>query len=240
MAGSVTGCNSLDYIKVPSPKTQLLLILECIHPMPKPKMTPQSFCFCLLLLSGSTTSLPAFPGQADLVTSLPGVDFPIAYKQYSGYLELHDHIKFHYWLFEAQFNSETSPVVQWLNGGPGTSGLFGAFTELGPLRMNINGTITPNPYAWNLKTNLLIIESPVDVGFSYQVNASAHFTNHDNSTAELNFSALKLFFAKYPHFLSNDFYITGESYAGRFIPQLARLVIKAKFPTHFKGTVDDI
>ena len=51
-----------------------------------------------------------------------------------------------------------------------------------------------------------------------------------------NFAALKSFFTvKFPHLTSNAFYITGESYAGRYIPQLSVEILKRKFPSNFRG-----
>ena len=51
-----------------------------------------------------------------------------------------------------------------------------------------------------------------------------------------NFAALQSFFnAKFPHLASNPFYITGESYAGRYIPQLSVEIIKTNLPSNFRG-----
>lgn len=74
-----------------------------------------------------------------------------------------------------------------------------------------------NPYAWNKKANLLYIESPGGVGFS---KGERSFYN-DQSTAEDNLQALLAFFKKFPNLKKNDFYISGESYAGIYVPYLA-------------------
>ncbi|ETO18792.1 hypothetical protein RFI_18456 [Reticulomyxa filosa] len=55
-----------------------------------------------------------------------------------------------------------------LNGGPGCSSLLGAFTELGPFHPYENGEkVEYNPYSWNGLANMLFLESPGCVGFSY-------------------------------------------------------------------------
>jgi len=58
------------------------------------------------------------------------------------------------------------------------------------------------------------------VGFSY-CDTPAGCTHNDTSTAADNFASLKAFFALFPEFKGNDFWISGESYAGIYIPTLA-------------------
>ena len=45
-------------------------------------------------------------------------------------------------------------------------------------------------------------------------------TYTDNQTAVENYEALKVFFSSYSEYKTNEFYITGESYAGHYIPTL--------------------
>lgn len=117
----------------------------------------------------------------------------------------------------------------------GCSSLFGELIELGPLLYDIeNEKLKPNPYAWNKKVNLLFLESPSGVGFTYRPGQT-DFSTDDDETAHLNFGALESFFQKFPHLSSNDFYLTGESYAGFYIPTLSMLALDKKFPENFKG-----
>lgn len=149
-----------------------------------------------------------FPGSSDEVTSLPEVKFRLHFRHYSGYLASTNQSQVHYWFFESQGNPSKDPVVLWLTGGPGCSSLLATMTEQGPIQMQANGSLTPNPSAWNLKTNFLYLESPAGVGFSY--NADKSYKTDDRQTAELNFEALKSFYQKFPHLKQNDFYITGR------------------------------
>jgi serine carboxypeptidase-like clade 2 len=69
---------------------------------------------------------------------------------------------------------------------------------------------------------MLYIESPAGVGFSY--GPGSH-TGGDESTATYNLQALLSFYKKFPEYLENEFHISGESYAGVYIPTLANKII---------------
>ena len=71
-------------------------------------------------------------------------------------------------------------------------------------------TVTLDPHSWNTLANVLYLESPIGVGFSYR-SRNETFTNTDDTTAEMNYQAIQDFFRKFPQFTSNAFYITGES-----------------------------
>ena len=79
-----------------------------------------------------------------------------------------------------------------------------------------------NPYSWNLEANVLYIEQPAGVGYSFcddSVN-SYECSFDDNYAAEDNLKTLVAWYQKYPEFESNDLYISGESYAGIYVPFL--------------------
>ncbi|KAK1292186.1 Serine carboxypeptidase-like 33 [Acorus calamus] len=92
-----------------------------------------------------------------------------------------------------------------------------------------------NEYAWNKEANLLFVESPVGVGFSY-TNTSHDLTILDDEfVAEDAYSFLVNWLKRFPQYQSHDFYLAGESYAGHYVPQLAELVYdrnkeKNKYP----------
>lgn len=103
--------------------------------------------------------------------------------------------------------------------------MLGMLYENGPLMFKRNSTdMFINPFAWNMRANVIYLESPAGVGFSIGTS-KADLTANDTTTARDNLLAMRLFFLKFPGFKKNDFYITGESYAGIYIPTLARAIL---------------
>eukprot|EP01100_Stratorugosa_tubuloviscum_P010959 TRINITY_DN47_c1_g1_i1.p1 TRINITY_DN47_c1_g1~~TRINITY_DN47_c1_g1_i1.p1 ORF type:complete len:451 (+),score=180.14 TRINITY_DN47_c1_g1_i1:106-1458(+) len=175
--------------------------------------------FCLIaLLSFVKTQ------QNDEIVSLPGLTQSINFKQYSGMMQISDSKFLHYWFVESQNDPVNDPLVLWLNGGPGCSSLLGLLTENGPFRVQEDGNLGINAWSWNAKANMVFLESPVGVGFSYSTNRK-DYTINDQQTAADNYQFLLKFFSKYTQFQSNEFYISGESYAGIYIPTLAQALV---------------
>ena len=142
-------------------------------------------------------------------------------RHYSGYLDISDardeSKMLHYWFVEAeQVDPATAPVTLWLNGGPGCSSMDGFFYEMGPLHVNDRDftVLDHNPHAWTTISNMIYIEAPVGVGFSYHTLGDQMESLNDNSTAAMNYMALKRFFQGFPEYKQNPLYLSGESYAG--------------------------
>ncbi|KAK1292782.1 Serine carboxypeptidase-like 33 [Acorus calamus] len=177
--------------------------------------------------------------DSDRIVSLPGQPSTPPISQFSGYVTVNEVSgrALFYWFFEAQTDPSKKPLLLWLNGGPGCSSIgYGAAVELGPLRvMRFGSGLEFNEYAWNKEANLLFVESPVGVGFSY-TNTSHDLTILDDEfVAEDAYSFLVNWLKRFPRYQSHDFYLAGESYAGHYVPQLAELVYdrnkeKNKYP----------
>ena len=165
------------------------------------------------------------PG-ADRVGSLPGYGPPPT-PMYSGFLNAsaaERGTRLHYWLaLSSAERSAKTPLVLWLNGGPGSSSVLGMLQEHGPLLIDKDGGLMDNPYAWTTVGHLLVLESPAGVGYSNceAMERGGSCANTDISTAAAAAAALVDFYAKFPELRANPFFITGESYAGVYCPTLA-------------------
>ena len=163
--------------------------------------------------------------DADEVKSIP--DYSYKGKLYSGYLDVSDVKKFHYMFNYAHEDYENKPLVLWLNGGPGCSSLDGWANEHGPMQLDEEGKFKLNEYSWNRVANMIYLESPGDVGFSYiDSKLEQDLFIDDKVAAEDNLKALINFFEKFPSMKNKDFYISGESYGGIYVPMLAYNIIE--------------
>ena len=93
--------------------------------------------------------------------------------------------------------------------------MAGLFDELGPAKFP-NPDLKPvrNDYSWNNNASVIFIDQPVNTGYSY----SGSNVNSSAAAAEDLYAMLTLFFTQYPEYSSQDFHISGESYAGHYIP----------------------
>lgn len=184
--------------------------------------------YTLLLLSFVAYFAKSAPIDEQVV-SLPDYGPPPT-KQYSGFLDASAAEKgthLHYWFSESSKSPTTDPVVLWLNGGPGSSSILGFLQEVGPLLINATGGLFENPYAWTTQANVVVLESPAGVGYSYCAKAlqGQGCSNTDKSTAAAARAAMVNFFEKFPELSKNEFYITGESYAGVYVPTLVQEIL---------------
>eukprot|EP00271_Cylindrocystis_brebissonii_P010456 TRINITY_DN26645_c0_g1_i1.p1 TRINITY_DN26645_c0_g1~~TRINITY_DN26645_c0_g1_i1.p1 ORF type:complete len:512 (-),score=27.68 TRINITY_DN26645_c0_g1_i1:251-1786(-) len=181
---------------------------------------------------------------SDLITSLPGQpNHAPFFRQYAGYVNINAKTgkNLFYYLVEAVKFPRRAPLVLWLNGGPGCSSLIGFLEEIGPWRVTNASAqqLSFNPYSWNHFANVLFLEAPAGTGFSYSKSASDYNINDEGAAADI-YAFLKGFLTKYPGYTGRDFYITGESYAGKYIPMTSALILAAKakgkgLGVHFSG-----
>jgi cathepsin A (carboxypeptidase C) len=74
--------------------------------------------------------------------------------------------------------------------------------------------------------NVLFMESPLGTGFSYDSLNPNNIEANDDLVADQNYMALTDFFTNVqPSYRDKPFYITGESYAGVYLPTLALRLI---------------
>nr|XP_018908129.1 PREDICTED: venom serine carboxypeptidase-like [Bemisia tabaci] len=143
-------------------------------------------------------------------------------ESFSGYLTVNKDYdsNLFFWMFKSQHGDWTKrPTVLWLQGGPGVSSLFGLFTELGPFSVNAKQELKRRKYSWNREYNLLFFDQPVGTGFSFTKNDRG-FARDETAVARDLYEALVQLHKLFPSLQKNKFIISGESYAGKYIPAI--------------------
>lgn len=97
--------------------------------------------------------------------------------------------------------------------------MLGNLYELGPWRVTESLTLQPNPGAWNRIFGLLFLDSPIGSGFSVAA-IPEEIPKDQNAVAEHLFVAITRFVQLDPAFKHRPIYITGESYAGKYVPAI--------------------
>ncbi|RJE27615.1 Carboxypeptidase S1 [Aspergillus sclerotialis] len=156
-----------------------------------------------------------FVNNSGICETTPGVN------QYSGYFSVGDNMNMWFWFFEARNNPKTAPVAAWFNGGPGCSSMIGLFQENGPCHF-VNGESKPslNKHSWNNDVNMLYVDQPIGVGFSYGNNK----VESTETAAPYVWKLLQAFYARFPEYESRDFGLFTESYGGHYGPEFASYI----------------
>ncbi|KAM5478130.1 carboxypeptidase C [Microsporum canis] len=153
-------------------------------------------------------------------------------KQYSGYLDNSaDDKHLFFWFFESRNDPTNDPIILWLSGGPGCSSMTGLFMEMGPARIDENIKVVHNPHSWINNASMIFLDQPVNVGFSY---GEKGVYNTPAASKDV-FAFLTMFFKQFPQYSKQDFHISGESYAGHYIPVYAADILQQESNINLKS-----
>ncbi|KAL5582930.1 hypothetical protein UlMin_015372 [Ulmus minor] len=144
-----------------------------------------------------------------------------------GYAEVRPKAHMFWWLYKSPYRVEDPskpwPIVLWLQGGPGASGVgIGNFEEVGPL----DTFLKPRNSTWLHKADLLFIDNPVGTGYSF-VEESNLFVKTDEEAAKDLTTLLEKLFNQDENLQKSPLYIVAESYGGKFAVTLGLAALKA-------------
>ncbi|GMI77670.1 serine carboxypeptidase-like 2 [Hibiscus trionum] len=167
------------------------------------------------------------------VRFLPGFEGPLPFELETGYVGVGDSDDFQlfYYFIKSERKPEEDPILLWLTGGPGCSAFSGLVFEIGPLKFEVveyNGslpTLVLNPYSWTKVSNIILVDSPVGTGFSYARNRLAERTSDTEQVGHLHQFLLK-WLKDHADFISNPFFVSGDSYSGIPVPVLAQEIVQ--------------
>ncbi|KAK2983742.1 hypothetical protein RJ640_024095 [Escallonia rubra] len=144
-----------------------------------------------------------------------------------GYVEVRPKAHLFWWFYKSPYRVEDPskpwPIVIWLQGGPGGSGVgFGNFLEIGPLDVNLE----PRSSTWLKKADLLFVDNPVATGFSYVEDANLAVKTDVEAATDLT-TLLKELFNENENLQKSPLFIFAESYGGKFAVTLGVSALQA-------------
>ncbi|VAI82875.1 unnamed protein product [Triticum turgidum subsp. durum] len=181
----------------------------------------------LLLLLSRPAPAPA----STVVTHLPGFDGPLPFYLETGYVGVEEDTgaELFYYFVESERSPGADPVLLWLTGGPRCSGFSGLAFEVGPVKYVLapyDGGLPQlvyNPLSWTKMASIVFLDSPVCSGFSYARDPEGCDVGDYSSSLQVQRFLIK-WFTDHPQYLSNPFYIGGDSYAGKVVPLIAQYI----------------
>ncbi|XP_018732436.2 serine carboxypeptidase-like 18 isoform X1 [Eucalyptus grandis] len=197
-------------------------------------------CILLVLASASAAS------SQHLVETLPGFPGRLPFKLETGYISV-GKVEFFYYFVQSTGNPGADPLLLFMNGGPGCSGLNAFLYQIGPLKFNVTDytgglpSLLYEPNAWTKTANIIFIDAPIGAGFSYATTTSAY-----NSTDTFNSVQMQIFLrnwlAAHPSFQTNPVFVGSDSYAGIYPPMVATAILRGneaglKPYVHLKGMI---
>ncbi|KAL3214736.1 hypothetical protein MRX96_034715 [Rhipicephalus microplus] len=143
---------------------------------------------------------------------------------YSGYFTVNSEFNSNlfFWFVPAMERPEQAPVLAWLQGGPGSSSLLGFFAEHGPYGLEDGDPPVPvrRPITWCQYFSIIYVDEPVGAGYSFTESEQGYARNLTDLARDM-VEFLQQFFTLFPEFGARDFYVTGESFGGKFVPATA-------------------
>ncbi|XP_009614133.1 serine carboxypeptidase-like 18 isoform X2 [Nicotiana tabacum] len=138
-------------------------------------------------------------------------------------------VQLYYYFVESERDPENDPLMLWLTGGPGCSGLSSFVYEIGPLTFDYANSIGDFPKlelksnSWTKVANIIFIDQPAGSGYSYAKTSEAYNFN-DTLAVALTYEFLRKWLMDHPEFLKNPLYVSGDSYSGIFVALLTRRI----------------
>ncbi|KAK1366925.1 serine carboxypeptidase-like 7 [Heracleum sosnowskyi] len=169
--------------------------------------------------------------HSPLIKFLPGFQGPLPFRFRTGYVGVDESedVQLFYYFVESERNPKQDPLILWMTGGPGCSSASGLAYEIGPFyfqQEKYNGTLPTllmNPNAWTKTASIIFLDLPVGTGFSYGRTSTASASTDSQACAQA-VQFLRKWLVNHSEFLSNPFYVAGDSYAGIFVPIITQMI----------------
>ncbi|KAF7313192.1 Alpha/beta-hydrolase [Mycena kentingensis (nom. inval.)] len=218
-------------------RTRLALyasLVLCVHAQIPPSTFPHAYP------GMPTTDFgPDWQKYFEITEPYPNVTKPLQTRGFAGNVGVnragHPNATLFFWAFEKKNGSLTSanstadPWMIWLNGGPGSSSQIGLMTENGPIQVKGDFSIVEkNEFSWNKLADTIWVDQPVGTGYSTS-DATGYVPDEDQMGEDF-VQFLSNMVKVFPSLAKRPLYLTGESYAGTYIPYITKAIFSTPNP----------
>ncbi|CAN6866044.1 unnamed protein product [Brassica oleracea] len=191
----------------------------------------RNFLSLIFFLLSISTSIHYVVVTSLHVKYLPGFEGPLPFALETGYVSVgeFEDVDLFYYFVKSERNPQKDPLLIWLTGGPGCSSICGLLFANGPLAFKgdvYNGTLPPlelTSFSWTKVANILYLESPAGSGYSYAKTPRAAETSDIIQIHQID-QFLRRWLVDHPEFISNPFYVGGDSYSGHIVPGVVQQI----------------
>lgn len=144
-----------------------------------------------------------------------------------GYVEVRPKAHMFWWYYKSPYRTQDPnrpwPIILWLQGGPGASGVgTGNFEEVGPL----DSFLKPRNSTWLRKADLLFVDNPVGTGYSFVEDKELLVKTDEEAATDLTTLLIEIF-NRNETLQKSPLYIVAESYGGKYAVTLGLSALKA-------------
>ncbi|XP_056687001.1 serine carboxypeptidase-like 45 isoform X2 [Spinacia oleracea] len=168
-------------------------------------LAKKAMLMLVLVLIGITLTSGVMMMETDKITRLPGQP-PVDFQHYSGYITISAAAAAH----NQQHQTNQKALFYYF-----------AEAQIDPLTKPLVLWLNGGPGCSSLGVGAFSENGP------FRPTANRLVTNHYSwNKARDNLAFLQKWFLKFPHYQNRSLFITGESYAGHYVPQLAELMLQ--------------
>ncbi|KAI3776766.1 hypothetical protein L1987_46555 [Smallanthus sonchifolius] len=191
----------------------------------------RSLIIIVVIICFRASSSTTVSNSTGRVEYLPGFQGPLPFYLETGYVGVDENedVQLFYYFIRSESNPDDDPLMLWITGGPGCSSISGLIYEIGPIKfeaVDYNGNL-PNliltPNSWTKMASIIFLDIPVGSGFSYARTTRASGST-DIQLCDQAYEFMRKWFGSHPEFVSNPFYIGGDSYSGNPVPIITQLI----------------
>ncbi len=145
-----------------------------------------------------------------------------------GYITLEEPYQLFYMFFRSRDRNPNAPFIIWIQGGPGCAATSSLMGETGPYEILSDLNLTQRQYSINNFADALFVDQPLGTGFS-NCSDKSRIPRDETGVVRDMLTFYGKFLLLFPELRARGVYLVGQSYAGHYVPALAKGFLEAGY-----------